>query len=327
MDPVRFDLFTRSLSPFLTRRRTLGILAVLPLGGGLSGLPGSRADAKRRRRTRRTNGEIVGGRPVAQGALPFLVYYDNSSYACGGSLVGPRTVLTAAHCTGPNEGKGPLFPAGEYYVGIGQVDRLRLGTQNSFGVSSVVRHPKWNPAIGSTVAYDVAILQLDRPVPANIGTPVPFVGPGDTRFDGAGQAVRVAGWGLTSTGGTPSDVLLEVDVNVIGNQQCIAVYGAGPEGIDPISEICAGAPGRDSCQGDSGGPLFVAEFAGTQTVKEKGKKRKGKKRKVKTRQVDVYTYTQTGIVSFGRECADPVFPGVYARISDPAISNFVAGQL
>jgi secreted trypsin-like serine protease len=141
---------------------------------------------------------------------------------------------------------------------------------------------------------------------------------------------------LTSTGGTPSTSLLEVDVNIVGDQQCVAAYGG--VGIDPVSEICAGAPGRDSCQGDSGGPLFVEEFVGVQPTssgRNRGapmpvvaqKKPKKKHKQPPQPPVDLYQWTQVGIVSFGRACADPVAPGVYARISDPAISSFIAGVI
>ncbi len=322
MHALHFDRLARSLVVPNTRRGVLKVLAALPATGMAAGFLSENSVASRRGNRRGVAPEIVNGRPVAQGALPFVVRYFVPESGCGGSLITSRHVLTAAHCTGPNGGRPPFYPANTYDVCIGQVDLAQCRQQNYFGVTAVYNHPQWN---ADKQVYDVAVLQLDRAVPANIATPVPFVGAGDTRFNGAGQAVRVAGWGSIYTNGPESDVLLEVDVNVVADQQCVNAYPAGD--INPVVEICAGAPGRDSCQGDSGGPLFVAEFAGTQTVKEKGKKRKGKKRKVKTRQVDVYTYTQTGIVSFGRACADPVAPGVYARISDPVINTFITSHI
>ena len=198
-------------------------------------------------------------------------------------------------------------------MGIGQVNLDRLAPDNGFGVTAVHRHPRYDPDDPTTQqAFDVAVLVLDRPVPPAIGTSVRFVGAGDTRFDGAGQPLEVAGWGLTSTGGNPSSILLAVDVDVVGDADCAAAYGP-PPAFDPASMLCAGAPGRDSCQGDSGGPLFANEVVGF--------RRKGRKRR--RRRVPIFAQTQVGIVSFGAACADPVFPGVYARISDPEIHQFI----
>lgn len=96
----------------------------------------------------------------------------------------------------------------------------------------------------------------------------------------------VTGWGYTTTVTSPPPtlpyILQKVTVNYIDTTTCDNMY-------DPYADvsgnmICAAAPYKDSCQGDSGGPLVIGS-------------------------------TQHGIVSWGFECADPDYPGVYTRVS------------
>ena len=89
--------------------------------------------------------------------------------------------------------------------------------------------------------------------------------------------------------------LHEVDIEVIDPKECKAVYESlqVPDFVIGDTEICATGPtgGKDSCFGDSGGPLIVAD-------KDNAK-----------------GYTQVGIVSWGPQCGNPLFPGVYTRVS------------
>merc|ERR1719445_543663 len=93
------------------------------------------------------------------------------------------------------------------------------------------------------------------------------------------------GWGRIYSGGPLSDVLLEAEVDFVGNPTCNSMYSGGITG----QMLCAGRTINgvtyDSCQGDSGGPIIS---------KANGK--------------------QVGVVSWGIGCAAS-FPGVYARVS------------
>lgn len=272
--------------------------------------------------------QIIGGRPVPQGLLPFMTFIqvdfgDGTGISCGGSLIAPRFVLTAAHCT-EDASTGVLFAPEQYLLVIGRVDlATTIPAANFRGVTAITQDPNWDP---QTQRNDVAVLTLDADVPPTIASPVPFVGADDTRFDAAGQGVAVAGWGATAEGGTSSSRLLGVNLAIDSDAGCAAVYG---DGFDPTVEICASLPGKDSCQGDSGGPLFAPQVAAASAQKasqkdvtaERKKKRK-KKRPIRPAQV-----TQLGVVSFGQGCARPGVPGVYARLSDPGINNFVRGVL
>jgi secreted trypsin-like serine protease len=96
--------------------------------------------------------------------------------------------------------------------------------------------------------------------------------------------------------------LHEVDIEVIDPQECKAVYDQLQVSAFTIgdTEICATGPsgGKDSCFGDSGGPLVVPSSNG---------------------------YVQVGIVSWGPQCGNPLFPGVYTRVS--SFSDWIDGTM
>ncbi|MEI7029837.1 serine protease [Streptomyces pratensis] len=99
----------------------------------------------------------------------------------------------------------------------------------------------------------------------------------------------VAGWGADREGGSQQRYLLKANVPYVSDTACRAAYGSS---LVPSEELCAGYPdtgGIDTCQGDSGGPMFRKDNAGE--------------------------WTQVGIVSWGRGCARPGYPGVYTEVS------------
>ncbi len=205
------------------------------------------------RQTEGDGTEIVGGVLADAGEYPFIVsvIIDNSSL-CGGSLLTPTRVLTAAHCVDD---------------AVPSTIAVRVGS-NSFTsggtVISAVRkhvHRGWNPNNNDN---DLAVLDLATPAVlsptvATVRVPRPALGVGS-----AGTPVTVAGWGTTSAGGSVSDALREVSFAVLANSGC-AAYGTS---FHPSKMLCAGvvAGGADSCQGDSGGPLFADRTSGPAQV-------------------------------------------------------------
>lgn len=310
--PARWSRCAHALTLFLVL--TLLLAAFAPDPGA----------AKAKRNRDQVHGEIVGGTPVARGQLPFMVLIvtqaGNDAFLCGGTLIAASYVLTAAHCV-ENPNNGNLFQPGNFSLLIG-IDNFNDAKQsNVFGVSAVFQNPGWDDF---TRENDVAVLRLNRAVPTSIGAPVHLVGSGQTNFDAPGFGVVTAGWGRTSTDGDTSAQLLETTLNMVSDAGCDAAY---EDDFFPAVMSCAAAPGHDSCQGDSGGPLFTQEQTGTTSYVKKGKKKKHRKRKKTTITVPVYQATQTGIVSWGAGCADPNFPGVYTRLSNPAINAFVTGKI
>jgi len=216
---------------------------------------------------------IVGGEPADPGRYPYQVglWDDTDSFTfCGGSLISPEWVLSAAHCGG--------FAT---HVHIGRYD-LSDPNENYELIPVVLefKHPDFNPW---TAENDLMLIKLEY---ASDYTPV-------TLTDGslsltAGTNVTVMGWGATFEGDYyGSEILLEVEVDVVGHAECNDAYN---DTINEENMICASREGKDSCQGDSGGPLII----------------KG---------TNEFSDIQVGVVSWGIGCADPDFPGVYASVA------------
>lgn len=184
---------------------------------------------------------IVGGQPAPAGRYPWMAGLLSSSGGrpyCGGALITPTVVYSAAHCPRPN------------FVSVGC-----LNTNDNcarISVSSSIIHPNYS---GRPVPRrDFRLIVLNSAVSGI--SPLPFIADSSWGNLPTGQDVTVIGWGATSSGGPSSNQLLEVEVDVVSNSACASDYSS--QGL-PVEDnmICAARSGKDACQGDSGGPLFV----------------------------------------------------------------------
>lgn len=223
---------------------------------------------------------IILGSPAAEGELPYQAYLvssRNNSNAgqglCGGSLIQPLWVLTAAHC---------VVNTDRTQVNMGSVEKPKM-TYSQMSYQRIV-HEQYNPSL---LHNDVALVKL--PVAPTMGpniAPValPPVNLGSlagidleiNRGRGiaglptfsliSGEMVRASGFGRTSNRGAPPDILYKVGLNAITNLRCRSAYNRML--IIP-STLCASystRSGESTCQGDSGGPLTYTDANNTYLV-------------------------------------------------------------
>ena len=235
---------------------------------------------------------VVGGRDAAPGAYAAVAEITfGSSFLCTGTLIAPRWVLTAGHCgsvTGGAVASPAAWPAALIDVRIGAVTP---GAGERVPVRRVVVQPNYLLNAG----YDIALLELSS---ASTKTPARVVGAGGAGLWAPGTLEAIVGFGTTSEGGDAADTLQEAQVPIISDAYCADAY----DDFDVTSMVCAGFPegGVDTCQGDSGGPMFSRDAAGTLKV--------------------------VGATSFGEGCARPGKPGVYARVGDTVLREWIRTQ-
>ncbi|WUR81194.1 trypsin-like serine protease [Streptomyces phaeochromogenes] len=205
---------------------------------------------------------IIGGGETTIASAPWMVqlgYSDpatGNGYFCGGTLVAPNKVLTAAHCVAGLD----WVSNGAVLAGTTDLDDYATGTPA--GVYRQWTHPRYNEA---TAQNDIAVLTLDRPLEQQW---LRLAASDDSALYKAGTAATVYGWGLTSGAedATLSTKLKKASLPLVADSTCNSAMQAvlGDDEFIEGSMICAGTPatGADEgtnspCNGDSGGPLVV----------------------------------------------------------------------
>lgn len=151
-------------------------------------------------------------------------------------------------------------------------------SNNVIAVKRIIRHPNYDTRSKDS---DVALLELENSIAfSDSARPISLA----TETPAPGTAANVTGWGRLSEGGPLPSSLQLVEINIVSKPLCQQMY---PKFNITENMLCAGVQdgGKDSCQGDSGGPLVANGF-------------------------------QVGVVSWGKGCARPNYPGVYADVAN-----------
>ncbi|XP_022699689.1 trypsin-1-like [Varroa jacobsoni] len=285
-----------------------------------------------RSRTSPSATRIVGGREALQKEFPWQVSLQMRGkpnqwlHVCGGTLLSPEHVLTAAHCYSRRSKYRVV--AGMHKQGDMSNEAVQAATVSSFVIHESYNKPK-------PLMNDIAIITLKEPLNMTEAVEPACLPPAAPTLMQPNDKITVSGWGTTREGGQSSQVLMAVELPVISDTQCNEMYNGrgsgGSSAFNPIigfwevitsvtggvlptlmppkfeaskialdraadgpiqgTMLCAGYPEgrRDSCQGDSGGPA-VSKMNGSLS-------------------------NIVGVVSWGTGCARKGKPGVYTEVA------------
>lgn len=245
------------------------------------------------------NARIVGGERANPKEYPWIAAIGqrdeqgNVTSYCAGTLIAPEWLVTAAHCK---------VLAGEHAV-LGRSD-LATTTGQVIEIVKVISHPSYNK---HTLDYDIALAKLASAVSID---PIQLIAKCEPPEAEGGSAsasnaceealkragnLSIAGWGrLGKSNYALPNELQKANVKVSSHATCVSNYAGANRAVTPRMFCAHGMNDAgqitDACKGDSGGPIVAHNFNRTRA-------------------------TLVGIISKGKDCALPEYPGIYADMS------------
>ena len=274
------------------------LVCALLLTGALTGAPAASA---------KMIPLIVGGQKAEIKNFPWQVYVlvveGSTGVSCGGSIIDPLHILTAAHCV-THEGTTSQYPANEITVLAGASDvseylekgQVPPGAQVE-GVSAVRTHPDYSPL--PNIRDDVAVLTLAKPLTilsTDNTAEIALVGSGAT--PAPETTLSLSGYGKQngledgSAGSEPDGFLYSTTLTAISSDACRNAVG-----VNSAVLLCAVSQSSSACQGDSGGPLTEGSPA-----------------------------VEVGLVDFGAKGCPVNSVNVFTNIAAPEIRDFIEGD-
>jgi len=246
---------------------------------------------KRRNKSKQAFKRIVGGKVSKQGEWPWMVSLftpkkgskpeDQPEQICGGAILSPHFILTAAHCTnGSDPSKWEVY-VGDHDISIrNETYEKKHKVKKIIEIETFIHNDPYQH-------HDVSILQLDTPIQLDHENKGRLCLPDDDVPFATGKQCYVTGWGNTVHLANKSMILRHAKVELVSKSDCNKQESY--QGLITDDQLCAGYKQGliDACQYDSGGPLVCAKDG---------------------------TYYSTGIVSWGMICASKNYYGIYTNV-------------
>jgi secreted trypsin-like serine protease len=232
---------------------------------------------------------IVGGKTASIVDFPSLTFIEaadgKARFACTGTVIAPRIILTAAHCVEDLEGKGGFTPARDYAVATGSANPFDAGKDSVFRIVATHVFPDFDPG---TLHGDAGILVLEKPTAA---PPIAIATSADSALYEGGATVQLAGWGLMRGNASAAPHRLRSAPTVLQEPSfCQRKTRPYYQPYSPAAQMCTldlPTKATGGCYGDSGGPAITQRPDGS--------------------------FVEIGITSTGGPGCNPKLPNVLTR--------------
>lgn len=234
---------------------------------------------------------VIGGHNTTIEKYPSLAFVEGlqatDGYACSGTVVAPRVVLTAGHCVEDIESSSLVEPD-LVRVATGISNLKHVPEDKISEVERVLVNPHFSP---SKLHSDSGLLILTKAVTA---TPIALATKAETSLYEAGTKLTVAGWGIDNRHKETIPAQLQAaTVPVEESSRCQKGIRRIYPFLDPSLQVCTiDAPKFHitPCHGDSGGPAMAHRADGS--------------------------LVEVGVTSMGDATCKPTTPAVYTRVDE-----------